>query len=232
MHIFYTPQITLGRCVLTEEESSHCVRVLRLEEGAEIQLIDGKGGAFKAVIEHAHPKHCSVLIIGAQDTTPRPLTLHIAIAPTKNLDRIEWFVEKCTEIGITDITPLRCDHSERKQVNLDRLFRVALSAVKQSQQTWIPEIHPLISVNDFVAQCQTEQKFIAHCEDTQKQTLAECYRRGSSASVLIGPEGDFSPDEITLALQHQFVPITLGNTRLRTETAGLVACHSIVFMNV
>lgn len=231
MPVFYAPQAADGYAVLNEEESVHCVRVLRLGAGDRVTLADGCGGFYTASIEDPHPKHCGVTVTERLSLDPEPLQIQIAVAPTKNPDRIEWLVEKCTEIGVTDIALLMTAHSERKSVNLERLHRIAVSAMKQSQRAWLPRIHPMTPLPAFLASCGTDQKMIAHCEDTQRQSLASVYRPVQSTTVLIGPEGDFSPEEIAQSLSMQFVPVTLGDLRLRTETAAVVACHSLVLLN-
>ena len=231
MPVFYAPQAADGYAVLNEEESTHCVRVLRLGAGDRVTLADGCGGLYEATIEEPHPKHCSVAVTERLSLVPEPLQIQIAVAPTKNPDRTEWLVEKCTEIGVTDIALLLTAHSERKSVNVDRLRRIAVSAMKQSQRAWLPRVHPMVPISAFLASCQTSQKMIAHCEDTVRRSIASVYRPGQSATILIGPEGDFSPEEIAQALSLQFMPVTLGDLRLRTETAAVVACHSLVFLN-
>ena len=232
MQLFYAPNIS-SNSELPAEEAAHCVRVLRLSEGSEIQLTDGKGSFFKAVIASAHAKHCIVNIV--EQTTPTPLWnfhLHIALAPTKNMDRTEWFTEKATEIGINEITCLRCEHSERKEVKMARLEKTAISAMKQSQKATLPTLHEMIPFKTFIEQPFNGRKFIAHCEKETKQELKTLYSPNENALILIGPEGDFSPEEIRLALAKGFEPISLGKSRLRTETAALAACHTLHVLNL
>lgn len=232
MHLFYTPDITGEEYILPDEESKHCVKVLRLKTGETLSLVDGKGNLYHCVIDHLDVRHCVVKCIEKITAYgKRNFRLHVAIAPTKNIERIEWFLEKCTEIGIDEITPLLCDHSERKIIKPERLEKVIIAAMKQSLKAYLPVLHPLTGFRDFVQQHREGLKCIAHCEEGEKKRLNDLYVAGQDATILIGPEGDFSAQEITLAIACQFVPVNLGENRLRTETAGLVACHSINFMN-
>ena len=231
MQIFYTPDIAL-RAELPEEEAGHCIRVLRLTEGDEILLTDGKGMFYKAAISRAHPKHCEVDILESwQQPALWNFQLHIAVAPTKNMDRMEWFAEKATEIGIDAITCLNCRFSERKEVKPARLEKILVSAMKQSQKATLPVLTGMTDFCTFVTQPFDGRKFIAHCEEGDKKLLKQLYQPGENVLVLIGPEGDFSPEEIELALKTGFLPISLGESRLRTETAALVACHTIHVLN-
>lgn len=231
MQIFYTPDIAVNP-ELPEEEAGHCIRVLRLTEGDEILLTDGKGTFYKAAISRAHHKHCEVFILESwQQPALWNFRLHIAVAPTKNMDRMEWFAEKATEIGIDAITCLNCRFSERREIKPARLEKILISAMKQSQKATLPQLEGMTDFKSFVSQPFDGRKFIAHCEDGDKTLLKQTYRPGENALVLIGPEGDFSPEEIELALQQGFEPISLGESRLRTETAALVACHTIHVLN-
>lgn len=232
MHLFYTPDIAGDEYTLPEEESKHCIKVLRLEVGDEIYLIDGKGGFYRCEISQAHPKHCEVKCVEkTENYGQRDYRIHIAIAPTKNIERIEWFLEKCTEIGIDEITPLLCDHSERKVIKEDRLEKVIISAMKQSLKAYLPKLNPMTDFSRFVKNNHDPLKCIAHCDEGNKKRLDELYTPHQNVTILIGPEGDFSENEIKLAIEQDFKPITLGESRLRTETAGIVACHSINFLN-
>lgn len=227
MQLFYAPDVAVNP-VLSEEESGHCTRVLRLTEGAEIELTDGKGSFYRAVITAAHPKHCAVNVLEAwQPEKPWQTYIHVAVAPTKNMDRMEWFAEKATEIGIDEITCLRCRFSERKEIKTARLEKILVSAMKQSQKAVLPKLHDMTDFRAFVQRPFDGQKFIAHCEAGEKPLLKEAYRPGSDALVLIGPEGDFSPEEIRWAEEQGFQPISLGQSRLRTETAALAACLTL-----
>ena len=231
MQIFYTPDISVNP-ELPEEEAGHCIRVLRLTEGDEILLTDGQGFFYKAAISRAHHKHCEVNIL---ESWKQPalwnFKLHIAVAPTKNMDRMEWFVEKATEIGIDAITCLNCRFSERKEIKPARLEKILVSAIKQSQKATLPHLEGMTEFKKFVTTPFEGRKFIAHCEEGEKQLLKQTYKPGENALILIGPEGDFSPEEIKLALENGFEPISLGESRLRTETAALVACHTIHVLN-
>ncbi len=230
--IFYAPNIESSPYVLSEEESAHITRVMRLKVGDPIILVDGRGGYYDAVIVGLHPKRCEVEIKQMQqEYGKRPYRLHIAIAPTKNIDRFEWFVEKAVEIGIEEITPLLCIHSERKTINEERLQRIAVSAMKQSQKAYMPILHPVTRFDQFIQQAKQGSRYIAYCLEGEKSSLSDLYKAGEDAVILIGPEGDFSVEEIEMALQSGFEGITLGNSRMRTETAGVVVCHSIYFMN-
>lgn len=233
MHIFYTPELSSDTFMLNEEESRHCSKVLRLGLGDVVHLIDGKGGLFEAEISAITKKNVQLNVIAKQsEFGKRNHHLHIAIAPTKNIDRLEWFLEKATEIGIDEITPLICDRSERKIVKEERLDKVITSAVKQSLTAYHPQLNPAISFSDFIKQEFVGERLIAHCiEDSAKQFINEVVSKHQSYLILIGPEGDFSPAELTSALQNGFKPVTLGKTRLRTETAALAACFEVNYMN-
>ena len=232
MYLFYTPQIVgtadeIGKTYsLDEEESGHCVRVLRYTRGDEILLTNGQGMTYTAVITNPHPKHCEFEVRTAEKQSKHHSNyIHIAIAPTKNVERIEWFVEKCTEIGVDEITPLLCRFSERKQLRIDRLQKIILSAAKQSLTPYLPKLNEMTDCTEFIRGTEEETRFIAHCYKEDKRDLRNEIKPGKSVVVMIGPEGDFSEQEIAEALQHHFVPVSLGESRLRTETAGIVACY-------
>jgi 16S rRNA (uracil1498-N3)-methyltransferase len=233
MQLFYTSDISGDNYTLNESESKHCIRVLRLQVGSVLHLTDGKGTIFKAEIVNANPKACELIINERLiDYEKRNYKVHIAIAPTKNMDRFEWFLEKATEIGVDEITPLISEHSERKIVKHDRLERVIVAAMKQSIKAYKPVLNPIITYNDFLTQPSLYDKhFIAHCNQGQKQTLKEALEINQSNCILIGPEGDFSSEEVGLAIAKGFIPVSLGNARLRTETAGVVACHTVHLMH-
>lgn len=232
MHIFYTPELSGKSYMLDETESKHCIRVLRLQQGDEITLVDGRGGFFTAEIADPNPKRCLVNVIKSElEFGLRNFQLQIAIAPTKNMDRIEWFLEKATEIGISRVTPLLCRYSERKEIKHDRLEKVMVSAMKQSLKAYLPQLDPLTRFADFIRQPFSGQKFIAHCEEQNREILKNLVEPNQNYLILIGPEGDFSTDEIEAALQAGFRPVSLGDSRLRTETAGLVACHTFNLLN-
>ncbi len=228
MQLFYSPKIANQQLHLSAEESRHAIKVLRKGEGEILHLVDGKGGYYQVEITVANHKKCEFRIVDkVEQSNPIPYELHIAIAPTKNNDRIEWFIEKATEIGITEITPILCDHSERKVINQERLTKVLVSAMKQSGQAFLPKLNPLTKLGDLIKVQNMESKYIAHCEEQRQKKLNELYKKGSKSLILIGPEGDFSTNEIKLALDNNFKPITLGNNRLRTETAGVFVCSTI-----
>lgn len=232
MHLFYAPDITTPEYTLNEEESKHSIRVLRFTIGDTIYLVDGKGGFYIAEIFDISSKSCKVKIITEQhEYGKRSYRLHIAIAPTKNIDRFEWFLEKATEIGIDKITPLLCEHSERKVVKLERLEKVVEAAMKQSLKAYCPIINELTTFEQLIKTGQADEKLIAHCYDTPKQLLKTVAKPQKDILILIGPEGDFSPKEVELAKQHGFSDITLGDSRLRTETAGVVACCTVWINN-
>lgn len=231
MQLFYTPDIALT-AELPEEEAGHCIRVLRLAEGDEIRLTDGKGYFYRAAIRRAHPKHCEVDILESWPQPPLwPFELHIAIAPTKNMDRMEWFAEKATEIGIDAITCLNCRFSERREIKPARLEKILVSAMKQSLKATLPRLTGMTDFKTFITQPFEGRKFIAHCEEEEKTPLKHAYHPGENALILVGPEGDFSAEEIALALANGFEPVSLGESRLRTETAALAACHTIHVVN-
>lgn len=231
MALFYVPNIAAGN-VLPEEESQHAVKVLRLQAGAEITIVDGVGGLYKARINRPHPKHCSFEIINSQlEVGKRNFKLHIAIAPTKNIERLEWFIEKATEIGIDEITPIVCRFSERKIVKEERLEKIIVSAAKQSLKAYFPKLNPLITFDQLMKCNEGSQKFIAHCYEADKRLLQTEISKTSDVLILIGPEGDFSPEEVEKAISLGFVPVSLGESRLRTETAGVVACHTVAIVN-
>ena len=225
MHLFYTPDIATT-LELPQDEAAHAIRVLRLAEGAGVMLTDGKGSFYRAEIDMVSGKRCYVRIV--ETTTPEPMWrghLHLAMAPTKNMDRIEWFAEKATEIGFNELTFLDCRFSERKVVKTERVEKILVSAMKQSLKPTLPILNGMTPFDKFVSQPFEGQKFIAHCYEGEKEALMQALQPGENALVLIGPEGDFSPEEVQLAIQHGFRPITLGKSRLRTETAALVAVH-------
>lgn len=227
MHQFYAPNIEQN-LLLPEEESLHCTKVLRLTEGILIAISDGKGNRITAKIMHIHAKQTLVEIVEkVHEPRNEAMLTHIAIAPTKNKERLEWFVEKATEIGIDLITPVFCHFSERKTISSERLEKVAIAAMKQSQRSYLPTLNTPISLHDLLKQTTEKQRFIAHCYEEQRTLLQHIYQPDSNAIVLIGPEGDFTHEEIAEALQHGFRPVSLGDNRLRTETAGIVACHTM-----
>ncbi len=233
MVIFYAPYIA-ETPFLPEEESLHCARVLRMRAGDEVFVIDGKGGLYRARIVRAHDKRTEVEIISVeQQFGKRDFSLHLAVAPTKNIERFEWFVEKATEIGFDTITPLLSRYSERKVLKRDRIEKIIVSASKQSYKAFVPQLNDMISVDEFLAQGGLgDQRFIAHCHEGDKQHLLRACKAGGDVVVMVGPEGDFSEEEVAKAIESGFVPVSLGESRLRTETAGIVACHLVNLANL
>ncbi|TNF47086.1 MAG: 16S rRNA (uracil(1498)-N(3))-methyltransferase [Bacteroidetes bacterium] len=223
MKIFYDPSITPNdkTFILNEEESGHACRVLRMNVGDELFLLNGKGYRFTCRILVAHAKKCQLEILSHERNVADLPQIHIAIAPTKNMDRIEWFAEKATEMGITRISLILCSNSERRQVKTERIQKVLIAAMKQSQRWFLPELSELTDLKSFIR--SYPDGFIAHCRENEKVNLLNSSFSGKEA-ILIGPEGDFSEEEIHLALEYGYKPITLGDNRLRTETAGLYAC--------
>ncbi len=217
---------------MPESESQHCARVLRKKEGDSLFITDGKGYFYRAKLLQANPKSCVVTI---EEEMEQPkgwdYNLQIAFAPTKNLDRMEWFVEKATEIGIDTFSPLKCRYSERKNINATRLEKIMVSAMKQSQKSRLPQFENIIKFEEFIKQPFEGQKFIAHCYDSIKTPITQICKRDTNTLILIGPEGDFSEEEIAKSIEHGFTPISLGDSRLRTETAALVACHTVHVIN-
>ncbi len=231
MHLVFAPDIAAKDYVLNKEESMHIIKVLRQRMDDKIMLTDGKGNFYTALIMDDNSKGCGVKIIETTREKERGFALHIAIAPTKNMDRMEWFVEKAVEIGIDEITPIICTHSERKVVRMDRLEKVMVAAIKQSVKATLPVLNPLIPFKDFIKIPTTAERFIANCEEDAATHLGIKYSKGAKAIVLIGPEGDFAPEELVNAAKSGYQSISLGASRLRTETAGVVACHTINLMN-
>lgn len=228
---FYCPNIA-QTLQLTDDESNHCVRVLRLTEGDKIQVIDGKGCCYDCIITVANHKRCSVEIVGQAMEIPHwGHNITIAVAPTKHIDRTEWMVEKCTEIGVDRIIPLSCHNSERKQLKTERLRKIMVSAMKQSLKSNLPMLDELTSVDDFIGNHIEGQLFIAYCDPSlpreKRADFARTYQPCNDVTILIGPEGDFSQIEVDHAVSAGFTPVTLGASRLRTETAAVMACSMI-----
>ena len=232
MNIFYVSEFDGEEIDLTEEDSWHAAKVLRLKPGDRIVIVDGQGTWCEAELVQTHPKNCHAMIISrSAGHEKRNYTLHVAVAPTKNADRIEWFVEKATEIGIDHITPLLCRKSERKNINNDRLRKVDIAAMKQSLKAYLPFIHNITPCEEFILQPADGKKFIAHCHSSDLPFMGNLVSKGEAVTILIGPEGDFSAEEVLLAVKNGFTEITLGTSRLRTETAALAACHTVAVMN-
>jgi len=227
MQVFYLPNISGKFTILSETESKHCIKVLRYSLSDIIHLIDGKGGLYKARIIEANPHSCKLEIIEYQpDYHKRNSKLHIAIAPPKQTDRFEWFIEKAVEIGVDEITPIHCKHSERKEIKIERLEKLIITAMKQAIVSEKPVLNEMITFRQLIKTLSTvdSDKFIAHYTDASQKPLREALTRSNNAIVLIGPEGDFTPEEIETALKEGIYPVSLGKNRLRTETAALSAC--------
>lgn len=233
MQLFYNPDIKSGDTtfLFDKEESRHIIKVLRKKEGDTIEITNGSGFLFTSEITFGNEKKCEVNVIKEQFFEPAPYSLHLAVAPTKLNDRYEWFLEKATEIGISEITPIICEHSERTNFKADRFEKIVQTAMKQSLQFYLPKLNEPVAYSAFIKEQREGQLFIAHCEETEKTLLKNALKPGGELTILIGPEGDFSVKEIQLALQQKYTPVSLGNTRLRTETAAIVAAHSVAFIN-
>ena len=227
--LFYAPDISPANPVLPPDEVRHAVKVLRLQRGDGVEILDGRGTVYAARIAH----NDGTVEITGQKFSPKPVaSVHIAIAPTKNIDRMEWFLEKVVEIGVSKVTMLVTNKSERRSINHERLEKVIVSAMKQSRQSWLPEFGELRSFRDFIKSIpQGSQNFIAHVDQLNPLHLKDAATRGRDVLVLIGPEGDFSDDELAAALSQGFQKVSLGQSRLRTETAGIVACHILNLIN-
>ena len=236
MQLFYAPDLTTPRYTLGEEESKHCIRVLRLRRGDTLHLTDGRGTLYRCEIAEEDARRCTVRVVERfPDYERMPYRLTMAVAPTKNIERFEWFLEKATEVGVSEIVPLLCERSERRALKIERAERVVVSAMKQSLKAYRPTLRPLTPFGEAAAMPFEGRKFIAHCAPAQspegKAYLPATLRRGEAALILIGPEGDFSPEEITFARANGFEEITLGAQRLRTETAAVAAVVMVSVAN-
>ncbi len=232
MNLFYQPDIDQQVFSLDEEESRHCVKVLRRNPGDRIQVTDGKGFFYTAIITNADSRRCSFSIDTKSPAPPRPYFLHIAISPTKNADRIEWFVEKCVEIGIDRISLVECKHTERAFLKSERLKKIALSAMKQSVKANLPQIDEVVSFKSFIETTKEASRFIAYVDHSNPVLLKDAAGDAKESVILIGPEGDFDLEELALAISNGFQKVSLGPSRLRTETAGMVACNTISLLNM
>ncbi len=233
MQIFYAPDISGDKYPLDENESKHIIRVLRMKKGTSVKLIDGRGNLYEGIIDNPDQKHCTISITGITRDFEKPnYNLHIAISPLKNPERFEWFIEKSVEIGVDEITPVICRNTEKHSIKKERINNLIISAMKQSLKATKTILNEPVTFNEFL-NVKADGKFmIAHCNDSfKRQKLAEVYQKNEKAIILIGPEGDFSEEEIVKATDKGFVNIHLGSSRLRTETAGVAACHSIYFIN-
>ena len=233
MQIFYAPDIKGDTYTLNEKESKHIIRVLRMIKGSVVRLIDGRGNMYEGFINNPDARKCSVTITGInRDFEKRSYKLHIAISPLKNSERFEWFIEKSVEIGVDEITPLICRNTEKRIIKSERVNNLIISAMKQSLKATRTLLNDACSFNDLIGREYTGTGMIALCNDlVKKYNIAEVYRRAQNALILIGPEGDFSEEETYNAVDKGFKPVHLGASRLRAETAGIAACHSVYFIN-
>ncbi|MFN3342219.1 MAG: 16S rRNA (uracil(1498)-N(3))-methyltransferase [Flavobacteriales bacterium] len=225
MHLFYSTTIQNNQILLDEEESRHAISVLRLKVDDNFQVTDGRGSLYRCKVGEITKKNVVGQILETEKTSVAQSLLHIAIAPTKNTDRLEWFLEKSCEFGIGKITPIICERSERKDVRIDRLNKVLVAAMKQSLHLWLPDLREPLPLKKLLAESGSVEKYIAHCVPGNKQQFFDAVSPTQPTLILIGPEGDFSPNEIQLAIEQKFKPVSLGNSRLRTETAGIAAAH-------
>lgn len=225
---FYQPEIIAApSLLLSEETSKHCIQVLRMKEGEPLQLTDGKGNAYKALISKTDKRHCEVNITESTFQQPQKKQVSIGMSLLKNANRFEWFLEKATELGIAEIIPLLCRRTERQHVRFDRMQHILIAAMLQSQQVWLPILHEPTNLQTIITNATQSQKLIAHCEDGEKQNIPDLSIE-NSVQIIIGPEGDFTTEEINLAIKNDYQATSLGNTRLRTETAGVVAATLLV----
>ncbi|MBT8178315.1 MAG: 16S rRNA (uracil(1498)-N(3))-methyltransferase [Eudoraea sp.] len=233
MQLFYSANLdqSVSQFVFPEEESRHIVKVLRKQVGDKLQITNGKGYLFTAEILVADPKSCKAAIVKTTKKHQKMYRLHMVVAPTKNMDRFEWFLEKVTEIGVHEITPIICEHSERKVLKLPRLEKIMQSAMKQSLRTYLPKLNEPLTYDEFIKREHEGLLFIAHCQEEEKMELVRRVAPDKDITILIGPEGDFSEKEIDLAYENGFYPVSLGDARLRTETAAIVACSTVAIIN-
>jgi 16S rRNA (uracil1498-N3)-methyltransferase len=233
MNYFYHPTLdnSISQFSFSAEESRHIVKVLRKAAGEQLLITNGKGDLFTSEITLADPKKCTCRILNSKKTLPPRFELHLAVAPTKRLERFQWFLEKATEIGVTEITPILCERSERDKFSAERLQRVMQEAMKQSLRTYLPRLNPLMPFADFVKGKLPELRFIAHCEEDEKVELLRRVAPDKDIVVLIGPEGDFNRSEIQTGYESGFLPVSLGQSRLRTETAAIFACVTVNLIN-
>ena len=233
MKLFYNSEININDddLIMSDSEHHHLTKVLRKKTGDKVYLTNGNGYLFEAILNYIGKKSTQLKIINSKKESSMDYSLHIAIAPTKKIDRFEWFLEKAIEIGVSSITPLTCKYNERKSLNYTRLNKIAVAAMKQSLQTYFPKIEPIVSIKEFIESNQCKQKYIAHCKNSKKVHLSKIIKRKTNSSIIIGPEGGFTDDEISLAMDYNFIPVSLGNNRLRTETAGIASCQTFSDVN-
>jgi len=233
MRIFYHSEINVNHkdLIISDSEHHHLNKVLRKKINDKVYLTNGNGYLFEATINNINTKSTHLKILNSKKESSMDYSLNIAIAPTKKIDRFEWFLEKAIEIGVSSITPLICKYNERKSLNYTRLNKIAVSAMKQSLQTYLPKIEPIVNIKEYIESNQCKQKYIAHCKNFEKLQLSKIIKNRTNSSIIIGPEGGFTDDEINLAMDYNFIPVSLGNNRLRTETAGIVACQTFSDVN-
>jgi len=233
MQLFYNSEININDddLIMSDSEHYHLTKVLRKKIDDKVYLTNGNGYLFEAIINNINTKSTQLKIINSNKKSAMEYGLHIGIAPTKKIDRFEWFLEKAIEIGVSSITPLICKYNERKSLNYTRLNKIAVSAMKQSLQTYLPKIEPIVSIKEFIESNQYKQKYIAHCKNSKKVHLSKIIKRKINSSIIIGPEGGFTDDEISLAMDYNFISVSLGSNRLRTETAGIVCCQTFSDVN-
>ncbi len=234
MQIFYVPGISGSSCVMDPFESRHCIRVLRMAKDDSVTIVDGQGGLFRGVITDPDPAACRIKITETVNGfEKRGYKLHMAVSPVKNQDRFEWFIEKSVEFGIDVITPIICRFTEKQKVKTERINNIIISAMKQSLKAYRPVLNEPVCFSEFIAKEHPGIKMIAHCNPGYAlKSIGHIYEKGMDSLILIGPEGDFSSEEIEMAMANGFTGISLGNSRLRTETAGIAACHSVYFINL
>lgn len=229
---FYSPDIA-ETLTLPQSDSQHCIRVLRMHVGDPVQVVDGHGYVYSCRLLDEHPKHTTVTIDHIKHC-PRvwPVDVTVMVAPTKHNDRMEWLVEKLVEVGVDRIVPVKCRYSERKELNRERMEKIAVAAMKQSLKAVLPHIAPMMPLRQAVETYGATQKFVGYCDaDTPRTLLSRACRPGTDTIILIGPEGDFSAEEITFLQQNGYIPVTMGDNRLRTETAALVGCDTVHIIN-
>ena len=233
MQIFYAPDISGNDYILDENESRHCIRVLRMTRGDKLKLVDGKGTLYEGFISDPDPAQCEITITAiTRNFEKRSYRLHIAISPIKNQERFEWFVEKSVEIGVDEITPVICRNTEKPGIKRDRINNIIISAMKQSIKAFIPVLNDPVAFGEFIGSDPSGIKMIAHCSPLyERSKIDQVYEKDRDAVILIGPEGDFTGDELSLAFKNGFKSVHFGTSRLRTETAGIAACHSVYFIN-
>lgn len=233
MQIFYSDTIIDGKARFGRDESGHCLRVLRMRRGDSISFTDGKGNLYDGLISDDNPSAMTAEITSVSKAEVRHYRLHVAISPVKNDDRFEWFVEKAVETGIDEITPLICSRTEKRRIRKERLEGLIISAMKQSVKGYLPQLNDLVSFTEFVAEARPGIRLIACCDpDILRTAITEAFSPGDEVTILIGPEGDFSPEEVALAVRNGFTPVHIGSSRLRTETAGIVSCCSVYLSNL